>query len=211
MADASWQTYAVLGIVLFAVYAAYTAWFRKEGFEEEEDATTALAVAKAGAAGAAGAGTAGATVSGETPLAPGTTYDNKVYVMKLFDTVLHRAATPDEVDRYCKMGSEPRILKRFLRDNRCGGDDGSDSDSDADGDDRCPRPRRRRCEVPTPRPPPPSPRPPPDDKCGGGGGGRGDGGGTTASRVCLDKDDLVRRLRGISAQVNQLYQYINML
>jgi hypothetical protein len=231
MSHPSWQTYAVLGIVLFAVYAAYTAWFRKEGFEEDQDAASLLASKASEAAAAAGlnlgsaeaaaalkaasallgkttgassttAATADTTTTTTTAAASGggasaDRYDNKVFVMKLYDTVLHRAATPDEVDRYSRIGSEADILRRFMSDNRCGGE--------VEVEDDLPE-----CQVKQPRCPPPKPRcPPAPDQCGGRGGGGGGSGGS--GRVCLDKDDLVRRLHLISTQSSQLYQYINML
>lgn len=157
-------------------------------------------------------------------------YAHRIYVMKLYETLMKRAATDAEIDKYATHPSEPDILAAVIADNaellperqRMNASNVSQNASGAaDQAAATNRPAPDAQDVPSKSKQPPSnlPKPAPsnsaDDlefeayegKCIDALPARPP---APPSRVCLDKADTLRRLRTISSEARQMYHLVSM-
>lgn len=223
---ARWKMYMAVFLMLAAVVSGYAVWrqlSRHENFEEvKDDDNDSSSKAKAKAKAAKEVVEVD-TQSGSSLGSSKEDYAKRKYVLTVFDTVLHRKATQTEVTKYAALDGEAAILSAIVADY-----------------DVLPQPTAASpasTSVPaasTPAPAPASAEVQPRDPDSSqplaaveeGFGSLGEplpASNPTAStakattseaaagRVYLDREDVVKRLRSISAEVNQFYQMVQML
>lgn len=230
--------YVVIFLALACAYAGYALWSflnRREKFsedadpavadEDEDDAADAKALAKAkstdGAAEAAAA---------KKPL---TEYDARVYVMRMFDTVLKRKPSDADIAKYSKLRDESAILGAIVSDYktdkaaaapanaaegyRSDDDDDDDSDSEDGPSPSDPSGHEYFYEVSSDAPKSQdviapaaaassAPSSPAAAPAATGAQAKGSGG-----RVCLDKSDVLGRLAAITREVSQFSDLVRMM
>jgi hypothetical protein len=233
--------YVVIFLALACAYAGYALWSflnRREKFsedadpavadEDEDDAEDAKAKAKAKAKSTDGAAEAAAA---KKPL---TEYDARVYVMRMFDTVLKRKPSDADIAKYSKLRDESAILGAIVSDyktdkaaaapaNAAEGyrsDDDDDDDDDSDSEDG-PSPSDpsgheyfydvssdapKSQDVIAPAAASSAPSSPAAAPAATGAQAKGGGG-----RVCLDKSDVLGRLAAITREVSQFSDLVRMM
>lgn len=164
-----------------------TATSSKEPFSQQPIPTPTLAL---GAAAAAAKVPASSETSGttETTAAQLDAYAARMYVMRVFETVLHTKATTQQIAKYSQYPTEAAILKAIVKDqnilrvaedeeddddasgsgseSECDDDAASSSSSDdEDDDDDTPPPPPAPKPKPVPKPnPKPNPKPKPQPR-----------------------------------------------
>jgi hypothetical protein len=138
-------------------------------------------------------------------------YNHRKFVINLFDTVLHRKARPEEIAKFSKLPSESAILAAVVKDYdvlpsssqapKPAAAPSSDADASKDAVDVT-----KESFTSEPQ----------GMEIGGLGPAPINFGALTDTikgdgKVCIDKTDLIARLRSITTEANQLYHYILML
>lgn len=234
-----WKMYLVMFMALAIAYAAYAMWSylnKREAFEDESTSSDdATATTKKDDAPKSKS----TSVDAASPQPADDKYGNRMFVISLFNTVLHRKPTQEEIDKYSVVGSEAQIMSRIVKDFHVMiGDDiddqcNDDNDDDDDDDDDASKPKLKPPTKPMPKPKqqkpitqptPPVGKPEPEPHCPisvpmeavDGNSQHSNRTGraeacTDDHRVCLHKNDVMARLNAISSEVQQFAKLVSML
>lgn len=205
-----------LFMVLAAAAATFAVWrqlTRRENFEGDEKEEKAPVAPSASASPEKDVAVVVPDKKAATSATSATEvvdYDRRRYVMSVFDTVLHRKATQSEVAKYIKLDGEPAMLAAIV------------SDFDMLPGAKPPSVPAATASASAQT----AARPPPagveekfgsssaaivDDDVDEPGRPAAAPGESAVGRVYLDRQDVIKRLRAISTEINQFYQLVTML
>lgn len=109
---------AVLSYLAFLVFAKTNG--NLETFEQEEEKEEDVSDSKKSSSSKTPSSSPGADSAKKAAAREKKEYEMRIYVMKLFETLMKRPATDKEIDRYSSMPSENDVLEAVINDYKLG-------------------------------------------------------------------------------------------